>query len=88
MLKSCGLVVDWVGISFAKAGRLCALTTTRRKYLTSQVFFVRSLSTAFTQPGGFKSHPQTCLFNLLIPNLYTLATSPNNTNELNKGITI
>jgi hypothetical protein len=49
MHEGCVQAVIKSSKSLVKAGWLCSQSTGRPKYLTSQVFFMRSLRTFFTQ---------------------------------------
>ena len=88
MLKLCGQAVERAGTTSRQAQILCPQSTGWVKYLTSQVFFVRSLSTAFRYCTSLKTQAIYANFNLLFSNLCTLTTGPNTTNKLIRGITL
>jgi len=88
MLKPCVQAVERASKTGAQVLGLCSLTTARVKYLTSQVFFVRSLITAFRQAWALKAQPDLLNSNLFLVYLYTLTTGTNTTNKLNKGFSL
>jgi hypothetical protein len=76
MLKGCAKAVDGSWKSLCKAGSLYPQSTALAKYLTSQVFFVRSFCTANEQVLGFFAQAKSAIFNLLSIGLSPLCTTP------------
>ncbi len=83
MLKACEQAVDKLGISPGKIAGLYALYTALLRYLTNQVFFVRSLCTKLEQLMSAYRHPKLGIYNLLGFKLYPLSTVPINNTNLN-----
>lgn len=84
MFKTCVHVVFKVWKSWLKFSGLYPLYTGRLNYLTSQVFFVRSLCTALKQPVSVYEQSFWSFFNLLTASLCPLSTPPMNTTNLIK----
>ena len=83
MLKACEQAVDKAGTSLVKLAGLYPLYTAGAKYLTSQVFFVRSLCTQLEQLMSAYRQPKAGIYNLLGLKLYPLSTGPMNNTNLN-----
>ncbi len=88
MLKRCVKAVNWFVISPGKVRIFSTVSTNSQKYLTSQVFFVRKLCTAFTHCIGIFKQPGFSILNLLKLSFPTLCTTSNNEAKLNKGFII
>ena len=84
MLKACVKAVYSLCKNLGKVLGLSTLSTVRIKYLTSQVFFVRNLSTALRRLPGAYEQSISSIFNLLDQYLYPLYTGPINTTNLIK----
>lgn len=88
MLRAGDKAVNKLVTSFAQLLNLCTVCTGGAKYLTSQVFFVRSLCTRISLLSTAYTHGKSSILNLLELVFYPLSTRPINTNKLNKGIVI
>ncbi len=88
MLNTCVKRVDRQFINLDKACGLSAIYTSYKKYLTGKVFFVHGLCSFTEQLLGTNQQPCKYIFNLLTANLYTLSTTPTNTNKLYKGFSL
>jgi len=86
MLKPCVQTVDQWSTSLVQVRVLSTQYTGTGKYLTAQVFFVHRLYSAVEHFLGAYKQPFSPIFNLLLPILYTLSTTPTNTNKLYKGL--
>jgi hypothetical protein len=81
MHKACVKAVDRLCKSLGKVSGLTTQWFVFTKYLTSQVFFVRSLSTPAEHPSGGYGQAISSIFNPLGQYLYPLSTAPiTNTN--------
>jgi hypothetical protein len=88
MLKICVKAVDGRFISLVKPCELSSLYTGAVNYLTNQVSFVHRLYSAVEQLLSTNKQPLGPIFNLLLVDLYTLSTTPTNTNKLYKGFSL
>lgn len=84
MLKACEQAVEKLCIKLCKAAGLYTQSTVRAKYLTSQVFFMRSLYTVFEQSLCAYEQPSLDKSDLLCRFLSTFYTLPMNTTNLIK----
>ena len=80
MLDGCVKTVERAGRSFAQTAGLYTLYTATIKYLTSQVFFMRRLDTAFQQSDLLYTQGLKRLSHLLFSYLYPLSTTSMITN--------
>lgn len=78
MLKRRVKAVNPLVTNYGKPGKLLALCTRGHEYLTSQVFFVPSFSTARLHPAAIFTHPKLGDFNLLPLFSSTFSTKPIN----------
>lgn len=73
----CGLAVYKLVKSLCRTCIFCTESTTIPKYLTSQVFFIRSLYTPITQPLASFKQTVSYTYHLLLIGLSPLYTTPN-----------
>ena len=82
MLKAVGKSEHKLGKGLAELADLCAPSTVWVKYLTSQVFFVRSLCTRIAQFLASYEQLFGSNLSLLSANFYTLSTALTNNTTL------
>jgi|GEM_PF-991229 hypothetical protein len=76
MPSSCVKVVEWVGDKIVQVGVFCTIFVVAIKYLTSQVFFIHPLNTAYKQPKLLFTQPPKSFLYLLFNYLYSLSLIP------------
>ena len=86
--SACAKTVNYLSIVIGKVAGLCALSTVKPKYLTSQVFLYPAFWTYFKQPGGLFTQALAEYSNLLGLAFYTSSPLPMNATNLNKRILV